>query len=61
VHAAGVAVSDFVEALSGLGACDFGFAFGGEGGSGWVEAGRFAAELTAWIGRAVTSAGRPKG
>jgi len=28
---------------------------------GWVEAGRFAAELTAWIGRAVTSAGRPKG
>lgn len=27
---------------------------------GWVEAGRFAAELTAWIGRAVTPAGRPK-
>ncbi len=28
---------------------------------GWVEAERFAAELTAWIGRAVTSASRPKG
>ena len=28
---------------------------------GWVEAGRFAAELTAWIGRAVTPAGQPKG
>ncbi len=41
MHAAGVAVADFVEALGGLGACDFGFAFGGEGGAGWVEAGHF--------------------